>query len=202
MFTLLEPNWAGVQKRMKTTWLLWRHTWVHSEKLGAGYCLCRRERLMTVDGGFKWTQEQLFTLRFVPCWRAWQIWIQSRAGGDPPPPIQIVQEAGIQECALNSTHSHSHGHSALHRGWVYVSCWHYSLHYRFIYTVCPPFLSIMDTYWWSKGRTHPTVRWTNYKVTIFKLIVFEAGNCINQAWHLFYYSLVSRAWLTPWPRDE
>lgn len=47
------------------------------------------------------------------------------------------------------------------------------------------------------GHTHSVVhKWYG----VFKLQVFEAGDCINQSWHLLYDSLVSR--VTPRPCDK
>lgn len=127
-----------------------------------------------------------------------------RSGFSPAPEdaastVQIVQEAGIQWCKMNSIglwHTLLQPQAIWPTGKTTVSV---QSSRRFIYTICPSFFSKHKQ---TKKRTHPTVWCTNDMVSIFKLIVFEAGNCINQAWHLFYDSLVLRAWVTPWPREE
>lgn len=125
--------------------------------------------------------------------------------GDAASTAQIVQEAAIQVNCEGLWHTPFQLQAiwpAVMTSVLYV-CAADLLHssYRFIYTIRPSTI-LPNTYRRSEKRTHPAVRCSNDMVGIFRLIVFEAGNCINQAWHPFHERLVLGAWVTPWPRDE
>lgn len=145
----------------------------------------------------KWTVE-----KFVPCWRGWQIWIRRARGHRlyhpdcsrgwcPRAKAELFRPATYSLTPM--------GYMAYREDYSCSMCvlQLHKVSHRLIYTICPSFSSR-----YTENRTHPTVWCTNDMVSVFKLIVFEAGNCINQSWHLFYDSLVLRAWVTLRPRDE
>lgn len=107
---------------------------------------------------------------------------------------QIVQQAGVQAPALSSTGLQTH--SLPTKGCTVdgeddscsmcvgtasqCMCFHF-------------FFPNTDT----SNRTHPAVWCTNDMVSVFRLIAFEAGNCINQSWHLFYDGSQSTSHASP-----